>query len=281
MSERERAGPPPFFFPAVQKMKEMQPANYFSRSSTLVALQQRARAVRALTRCVFAPLQRWIRTFPMRRDLAATLLLVALLFAFPLHVLQASNSGRISHETNRTPVVTDGGLPAARRVRGAPAICADDKSSIPRIVHQSWKEKRPPPPLEPLSARWRSLSGWEYRLWTDEDNERLWKEHAPELIDVFSAYNDTPHTVRDGHVVGASVREGYEIQRPTGIRRADASRLLYMHVHGGVYADLDVIPCAAGHRWPAAASTLRTQCPGQPIGVATASTGCSTSRSSL
>mmetsp|Transcript_21448 Transcript_21448/g.68289 ORF Transcript_21448/g.68289 Transcript_21448/m.68289 type:complete len:363 (+) Transcript_21448:138-1226(+) len=179
----------------------------------------------------------------MRRDLVATLLLVALLFAFPLHVLQSSNSGRNSHDTNRAPVVTDGGLPATRQARGAPAICADDKRSIPRIVHQSWKEKRPPPPLEPLSARWRSLSGWEYRLWTDEDNERLWKEHAPELIDVFSAYNDTPHTVRNGHEVGASVREGYEIQRPTGIRRADASRLLYMHVHGGVYADLDVIPC--------------------------------------
>ena len=62
--------------------------------------------------------------------------------------------------------------------------------------------------------------GWLHRLWHTADTRHLWLAHCPSLLDVYDAYNAT-------------------------VQRADASRLLYMHVFGGVYADLDVAPCDA------------------------------------
>ena len=91
---------------------------------------------------------------------------------------------------------------------------------IAHVVHQSWMTTQLPGELEPLSARWRRAgpSGWDHRLWTDDANRALWAAHFPELLPVYDGY-------------------------PTAVQRADVTRLLYMHVHGGVYADLDVAPC--------------------------------------
>ena len=93
---------------------------------------------------------------------------------------------------------------------------------IPRIMHQSWVDNRTiPRVLAAQAARWRTvLPDWEYRLWTDEMNRVLWQDHFPELMAVYDNYSHP-------------------------VMRADAARLLYMHVHGGVYADLDVAPCDA------------------------------------
>ena len=94
--------------------------------------------------------------------------------------------------------------------------CAD---AIPHLVHQSWMTSTVPSTLAPLSARWRTgPAGWEHRLWTDDTNRQLWAAHFPELLSLYDGY-------------------------PTPIQRADATRLLYMHLFGGVYADLDVAPC--------------------------------------
>ena len=60
--------------------------------------------------------------------------------------------------------------------------------------------------------------GWDYILWDDAANRKLWVEHFPLLLDVYDGYQSS-------------------------IQRADATRLLYMHVYGGIYADLDVAPC--------------------------------------
>ena len=91
---------------------------------------------------------------------------------------------------------------------------------IARVVHQSWVTRKLPDTLEPLSARWRLAGppGWDHRLWTDEANRALWATHFPDMLPVYDGY-------------------------PTAVQRADVTRLLYMHVHGGVYADLDVAPC--------------------------------------
>ena len=102
-------------------------------------------------------------------------------------------------------------------------------SGIPRVVHQSWPSARLPQMLQPLSMRWRALPRYEVRLWTDEQNAELWAHHLPELLDVFAGYNATPG------------EQG--VTRPAGIRRADASRLLYMFIFGGIYSDMDVVPC--------------------------------------
>ena len=66
--------------------------------------------------------------------------------------------------------------------------------------------------LAPLAARWRGAPvGWQHWLWTDKDNRQLWSKHFPDMLAMYDAY-------------------------PNPIQRADASRLLYMHVFGGVYA---------------------------------------------
>ena len=98
------------------------------------------------------------------------------------------------------------------------ATCPAATGPIPQIIHQSWRTHELPSTLRPLSASWTQLSGWQHRLWTDDENRALWAAHFPELLDVYDGY-----------------------ARP--VQRADATRLLYMHVHGGVYADLDVAPC--------------------------------------
>ena len=77
----------------------------------------------------------------------------------------------------------------------------------------------PPAILQGQAARWKAvLPDWEYRLWTDEENRKLWAKHMPEVLPVYDRYKHA-------------------------IERADATRLLYFMVFGGVYADLDVAPC--------------------------------------
>ncbi|KAK9817793.1 hypothetical protein WJX72_002243 [[Myrmecia] bisecta] len=56
--------------------------------------------------------------------------------------------------------------------------------------------------------------GWQYFLWTDQDNRQLVKQFYPWFLEVYDGF-------------------------PKGIMRADAARYLYMHKFGGVYADLD------------------------------------------
>ena len=42
---------------------------------------------------------------------------------------------------------------------------------IPRIIHQTWKTKDVPSPLDQLPQTWKEyLPNWEYILWTDEMN---------------------------------------------------------------------------------------------------------------
>ena len=67
------------------------------------------------------------------------------------------------------------------------------------------------------SHTWKALHPrWQYRLWTDEDNRGLVARHYPWFLPTYDAL-------------------------PRGIMRADAVRYLYMHRHGGVYADLDTV----------------------------------------
>lgn len=87
---------------------------------------------------------------------------------------------------------------------------------IPRILHQSWKS------LE-IPEKWRSCHqslrdtnpGWDLRLWTDDDNRVLVRDHYPRYLEVYDAL-------------------------PYVIQKADFVRPLYLHLHGGFYADLDV-----------------------------------------
>mmetsp|Transcript_142408 Transcript_142408/g.262472 ORF Transcript_142408/g.262472 Transcript_142408/m.262472 type:complete len:647 (-) Transcript_142408:206-2146(-) len=92
-------------------------------------------------------------------------------------------------------------------------------SQIPRLLHQSWKNSLVPSSLTIYAATWRVMHPkWTFRFWSDHDNERLWQVEAPNMLDMYRSFR-------------------------TGVMRADATRLLYMLRHGGVYADFDVEPC--------------------------------------
>ncbi|KAA3625132.1 MAG: hypothetical protein DWQ08_09585 [Proteobacteria bacterium] len=87
---------------------------------------------------------------------------------------------------------------------------------IPRIIHQTWKNRTIPSDWQGYVSSWRRHHPhWEYRLWTDEDNERFVCTFHPEFLPVWDRY---PHP----------------------ILKADAIRYLILHRHGGLYVDLDM-----------------------------------------
>jgi glycosyl transferase-like sugar-binding protein len=94
---------------------------------------------------------------------------------------------------------------------------------IPRILHQTWKSVDVPEPLAGFQARWRALHpDFEYRLWTDAQNDSFVRDEFPELYSLYRSF----------------AREIY---------RADMVRCLYLLRFGGVYVDLDVEPLRSLH----------------------------------
>ncbi len=92
------------------------------------------------------------------------------------------------------------------------------KPGIPRLIHQTWKTTDIPEDIYPPEwiATWREMEGFEYRLWTDEDNRALVAEHYPWFLETYDAY-DVP------------------------IKRVDAARYFILHRYGGLYVDLDFV----------------------------------------
>jgi hypothetical protein len=88
-----------------------------------------------------------------------------------------------------------------------------------KIIHQTWKTDQIPARDFPHAWQesWKKCNPeWEYRLWTDDDNERLVRDHYPKFLDDFTT-----------------------LER--GVVKADVARALYLHMFGGLYADLDYI----------------------------------------
>ncbi|EGF81478.1 hypothetical protein BATDEDRAFT_23934 [Batrachochytrium dendrobatidis JAM81] len=86
---------------------------------------------------------------------------------------------------------------------------------IPRIIHQSWEKETVPLKLQAWQNSWIDHhKHWDYMLWTNEDNLKLCEDHFPWMLDTFNAL-------------------------PTNISRANIARYMYMHLHGGIYADMD------------------------------------------
>jgi mannosyltransferase OCH1-like enzyme len=87
--------------------------------------------------------------------------------------------------------------------------------SIPRIVHQLWKN-------ETIPARWQDAvrsvqryhKGWDYRLWTDELMDRHVRVNHPAFYKAFAGMN-------------------------RHIMRVDVFRYVLMNDFGGLYCDLD------------------------------------------
>lgn len=88
--------------------------------------------------------------------------------------------------------------------------------SIPKIVHQTYKNSTLPPRLQAYRNSWKkALPKWEHWMWLDEDNRNLVKEHYPWFLETYDSYDQN-------------------------IKRVDASRLFMMHRYGGIYADTDI-----------------------------------------
>ena len=88
--------------------------------------------------------------------------------------------------------------------------------SLPKIIHQTWKDQRVPASLAQYQESWKRLNPeWEYRLWTDADNDALVRDEFPSLLDLYGSL-------------------------PRAIHRADFARVLYLWRFGGLYVDLDI-----------------------------------------
>jgi FkbM family methyltransferase len=86
---------------------------------------------------------------------------------------------------------------------------------IPRLIHQTWRDREPPADMARLERTWRDLNpAWHHQLWTDADGRQLIERCAPWFLPVYDAY-------------------------PEPIMRVDAFRYFLMFHVGGVYVDLD------------------------------------------
>lgn len=91
--------------------------------------------------------------------------------------------------------------------------------AINRIIHQTWKVKDYPKDIYNPSwqASWiDNHPEWDYMFWTDDDNEKLVKDYYPQFYDRYMAID-------------------------RGVVKSDIARVLYLHRHGGIYADMDFI----------------------------------------
>lgn len=86
---------------------------------------------------------------------------------------------------------------------------------IPKLIHQTAKTRELPKEWQGFQKIVRELHpDWEYRLWTDEDNDAFVTTEYPDFLPIFRAF-------------------------PRGIMRADVIRYLIMYRIGGLYLDLD------------------------------------------
>jgi len=86
---------------------------------------------------------------------------------------------------------------------------------IPKLIHQTAKTAVIGPKWKPLQRKLIEMHpGWEYKLWTDEDNLALIRERRPDLEAVYSGL-------------------------PKPIMRADLIRYVFMEQFGGLYLDTD------------------------------------------
>ena len=90
---------------------------------------------------------------------------------------------------------------------------------IPKIIHQTWKDKNLPPIIYDLvSENFKILksNGYELMFWTDEMILKLISEEYPHFYNI------------------------YKLAR-TGVQKGDIARILIIYHYGGIYIDLDVL----------------------------------------
>jgi mannosyltransferase OCH1-like enzyme len=90
--------------------------------------------------------------------------------------------------------------------------------TIPKILHQTWKDRNLPVHSAELTEKWQSLHpGWTHKVWTDAECDEFVTAVWPELEKLYRSF-------------------------PYPIQRFDMIRYLILHTYGGVYLDLDMMP---------------------------------------
>lgn len=88
--------------------------------------------------------------------------------------------------------------------------------SIPKIIHQTWKDETIPDSMKNYVKSWKTLHPeYKYMFWTDITIRDFIKNYYPWFLIYFDSY---PHQ----------------------IMRVDAFRFFVLHRYGGIYADLDM-----------------------------------------
>lgn len=100
-----------------------------------------------------------------------------------------------------------------------PLYARDPSRLIPKIIHQTWFEDVTPEKYPNMSRLIESFkqSGWSYVFYTDEEAQNFLSTHFP-----------------------PEVRQAYDALRP-GAFKADLFRYCALLIHGGVYADMDIM----------------------------------------
>jgi mannosyltransferase OCH1-like enzyme len=89
-------------------------------------------------------------------------------------------------------------------------------NEIPKIIHQSWKNKS----LRGRQTRWsqtwcEQYTDWRYHLWTDDENDLFVKTKFPWFYSTFQ-------------------------QLSPAILRVDSVRYLYLYYYGGLYVSYEI-----------------------------------------
>lgn len=96
-----------------------------------------------------------------------------------------------------------------------------NKTLIPKIIHQTWRDTQIPPKFVGNIVTFaKNNPSWDYYFWTDENSRRLVHDHYPSLLPVWDNYVYSTHH---------------------RLRRFNVIRYVIMYVYGGVFADLDTV----------------------------------------
>lgn len=90
---------------------------------------------------------------------------------------------------------------------------------IPKIIHQTWKDKNLPPIIYKLVSEnisFLKANGYKLMFWTDDMILKLISEEYPNFYNI------------------------YKLAR-TGVQKGDIARILLVYHYGGIYIDLDVL----------------------------------------
>ena len=90
---------------------------------------------------------------------------------------------------------------------------------IPKIIHQTWKDKNLPPIIYGLVSENMKIlksNGYELMFWTDDMILKLINDEYPNFYNIYKSAR-------------------------TGVQRGDIARILLVYHYGGIYVDLDVL----------------------------------------